>query len=361
MADKDTTDQDVDLEIDIDNEDLEHFVNFDLNIYPSDYTLSGLAEMWADGEIVIPDFQRNFVWTLRQSSLLIESFLLGLPVPQIFFYVDENERRLVIDGLQRISSIIFFLEGYFGVETPQGRRQVFRLKGLDEKSPYLKKRYEDLSDADQRKLRNTVLRVVNIKQLAPVENDTSMYYIFERLNTGGTPLRPQEIRNCVFSGGIVHELRNLNRLPEWRKVIGRPKPEKHQRDVEIILRVFAFFVDGKAYEKPMKSFLNDAMSSNRTAKTKAFKKFIKSFKTLTTELLNQVGERPFHVRGPINLAALDAVYTVLLPKSSKLPKNLKKKILGLYKDKKFKENIFFNTSDSVTVRERLRIAQLHLK
>ena len=361
MALKTNSDQDLDLEVDVDNEESEHFVNFDLNIYPSDYTLKGLTEMWGDGEIEIPDFQRNFVWTIKQSSLLIESFLLGLPVPQVFFYVDDDERRLVIDGLQRISSIVFYFEGYFGVESAQGRRRVFRLTGLDEKSPYENKRFEDLSEADQRKLRNTVMRVVNIKQLAPAENDTSMYYIFERLNTGGTPLRPQEIRNCVFSGGIVNELRELNDLPEWRKIIGRPKPEKHQRDVEIILRTFALYAGSESYEKPMKSFLNEAMASNRSAKTKIFKEFVKNFKTLTAELIDLLGERPFHVRGPINLAALDAVYTVLLPKSSKLPQNLDKKINKLYQDKKFQEFIFFNTSDSVSVRERLRIARKHLK
>ena len=357
----DQTQQDADMEFDVDNEDNEQFINFDLNIYPSDYTLKVLADMWEDNEIEIPDFQRNFVWTIKQSSLLIESFLLGLPVPQVFFYVGENEKRLVIDGLQRVSSIAFFFEGFFGVENAQGRRQVFRLSGLDEKSPYAKKRYVDLSDEDQRKLRNTVMRVVNIKQLAPSDNDTSMYYVFERLNTGGTPLRPQEIRNCVFSGDIVRELRALNDSPEWRAIIGRSKAEKHQRDVEIILRIFSFFDSGKNYEKPMKSFLNKTMASNRTARTKSFNEFKESFFIVTNELLKQVGERPFHVRGPINLAAIDSIYYALLPKAKNLPKNLNEKIDNLYKDESYKKSIFFNTSDTATVEERLKITSIYLK
>ncbi|MBO6637311.1 MAG: DUF262 domain-containing protein [Roseitalea sp.] len=352
---------DGEMTFDVDNEDNEQFVSFDLNIYPSDYTLKGLADMWGDSEIEVPDFQRNFVWTIKQSSLLIESFLLGLPVPQVFFYVSEDEKRMVIDGLQRVSSIVFFFEGYFGVETAQGRRQVFRLTGLDEKSPYAKKRFVDLSDEDQRKLRNTVMRVVNIKQLAPTDDDTSMYYVFERLNTGGTPLRPQEIRNCVFSGNIVKELRELNALPQWRSVIGRQKPEKHQRDVEIILRTFSFFKSGDDYEKPMKSFLNKAMAENRSAKTKAFKDFKSAFMLVTKELLDQVGERPFHVRGPINLAALDSVYFALIPKSKKLPANLKEKISALYEDEEYRQAIFFNTSDGVTVEKRLKLAVKYLQ
>jgi uncharacterized protein with ParB-like and HNH nuclease domain len=302
---------DDEMEVDAGTDDSEHFVPFDLNIYPSDYTLKGLQEMWKDGEIEIPEFQRNFVWTIKQSSLLIESFLLGLPVPQAFFYVSEDERRLVIDGLQRISTIVFFLDGYFGIENSQGRKQVFRLTGLDDKSPYAKKRFEDLSDADQRKLKNTVLRVVNIKQLAPIAGDTSMYYIFERLNTGGTPLRPQEIRNCVFSGGIVSRLRDLNGTRVWRDILGRPKLEKHQRDVEIILRLFAFFSAADKYEKPMKDFLNKAMAQNRAGETKKFNDFFNRFSIVTARLRQELGEKPFHVRGPINLAALDAIYTVL--------------------------------------------------
>lgn len=353
--------QDADMEFDVDNEDNEQFVSFDLNIYPSDYTLKGLAEMWNDGEIEVPDFQRNFVWSIKQSSLLIESFLLGLPVPQVFFYVGDDEKRLVIDGLQRVSSIVFFFKGYFGVENTQGRRQVFRLTGLDEKSPYVKKRFEDLSAEEQRKLRNTVMRVVNIKQLAPSDDDTSMYYVFERLNTGGTPLRPQEIRNCVFSGDIVKELRELNDLPEWRAIIGRQKPEKHQRDIEILLRTFSFFDSGNYYEKPMKSFLNKVMAENRTAKTKLFRGFKSAFPIVTKELLKQVGEKPFHVRGPINLAALDSVYNALLPKAKKLPSDLKGKIFKLYDDENFKRSIFFNTSDNSTVEKRLKIASDYLK
>lgn len=355
------TEQDADMEFDVDNEDNEQFVSFDLNIYPSDYTLKGLADMWEDDEIVVPDFQRNFVWTIKQSSLLIESFLLGLPVPQVFFYVGEDEKSMVIDGLQRVSSIVFFFEGFFGLENAQGRRQVFRLTGLDENSPYAKKRFADLSDADQRKLRKTVMRVVNIKQLAPSDDDTSMYYVFERLNTGGTPLRPQEIRNCVFSGPIVKELKELNEIPEWRSVIGRPKPEKHQRDIEIILRIFSFFEAGEEYEKPMKSFLNKTMAENRSATTKAYKDFKSAFTIVTKELLKQVGERPFHVRGPINLAALDSVYFALLPKAKKLPTCLSEKISALYADEDYKQMIFFNTSDSVIVERRLEIAQRYLK
>jgi uncharacterized protein with ParB-like and HNH nuclease domain len=343
--------------VDDEGDEGEHFVPFDLNIYPSDYTLKGIQELWSDGDIEVPDFQRNFVWTIKQSSLLIESFLLGLPVPQAFFFVDDQERRLVIDGLQRISSIVFYLDGYFGPENNQGKRQVFRLTGLDEKSPYAKKRFVDLSDADQRKLKNTVLRVVNIRQLAPQKGDTSMYYIFERLNTGGTPLRPQEIRNCVFSGKIVTELRRLNALGSWRKILGRIKPEKHQRDVEILLRVFAFYTDSKSYEKPMKDFLNRAMLLHRECDTKLWHDFESIFATVCERIIDELGERPFHVRGPINLAALDSIFLALLENPKCRPNDLRAAVNELYARKDYQSLIYFNTSDTSTVKDRLKIVR----
>ena len=183
-------------------------------------------------------------------------------MPQIFFYIDEENKNLVVDGQQRILSVVFFLEGYFGFENFQGRRQVFRLTGLDEQSPNHNKRFEDLDESDKRKLRSSVLRVVNIRQLSPKKDNTSVYYIFERLNTGGTPLRPQEIRNCVFRGEFSNYLKQLNEDENWRTILNRKRFDKHQRDVELILRVFSLVGNWRNYEKPMKEFLNVNMKIN---------------------------------------------------------------------------------------------------
>ena len=229
----------IQTEIDESLED-EFFISYDIATYPSDFTLPGIVEMWHNGDITIPEFQREFVWTINQSSLLVELFLLGLPVPPVFFYIDDENKNLVVDGQQRILSTVFFFEGFFGVENIQGKRQVFRLTGLNEKSPYYKKQYKDLSEIDQRKLRNTVLRAINIRQLSPTGENTCVYHIFERLNTSGTPLKPQEIRNVAFRGEFVSILRKLNLDPNWRTIMGKETIDKHQTDVELITRLFAF-------------------------------------------------------------------------------------------------------------------------
>lgn len=350
----------VDDEVESDSEADSSHVEFEIATYPSDLTLSVIHEMWRGQDISIPSFQRNFVWNIKQSSLLIESFLLGLPVPQVFFYIDAENRNLVIDGQQRIMSIVFFFEGYFGFENLQGRRTVFRLTGLPKNSPYAGKRFEDLSLNDQRRLRSAVLRAVNIRQLAPVNQSTSMYHIFERLNTGGTPLRPQEIRNCVFHGPIVDALQRLNENESWRQILGRKALDKHQRDVEMILRIFAMADRGSMYEKPMKEFLNQAMKRHAQDRHGKVASFTLRFEKVMTIVSEQLRKRPFHIRGPINLAAMDSVLSMLIRKHKSIPGDLDNRYERLLSDEKYKNSIFFNTSDNATVKERLSLARRYL-
>src|SRR5690606_11803388 len=107
--------------------------SYEIATYPADYTLEVLHAKWLAKEIYIPPFQRGFVWNQAQASKLIESFLVGLPVPPIFLYVErESERSMVVDGQQRLRSIFDFFAGYFGNEDDRARKPVFRLKGLAE-------------------------------------------------------------------------------------------------------------------------------------------------------------------------------------------------------------------------------------
>lgn len=351
---------DDELAVEQEMEEASGYVKYDIATYPSDLTLGVIHEMKKDKEITIPKFQRNFVWNIKQSSLLVESFLLGLPVPQVFFYIDSQNKNLVLDGQQRIMSIVFFFEGYFGHENLQGRRQVFRLTGLSESSPYKGKRFEDLDESDRRRLKGSVLRAVNIRQLSPDDSSTSMYHIFERLNTGGTPLKPQEIRNCVFHGGLVELLQDLNELEDWRTVIGQEKLNKFQRDVEMILRVFAMSENAARYDKPMKEFLNRQMGLHKSGKTKGAIEFRDRFKGALKTIIEKLPERPFHVRGPINLAALDSILGVMVAKPNRVRADLEIGYADLIQNQSYQDAIYFNTSDNVTVQKRLQLAEQYL-
>lgn len=144
-----TNDEEFVVEDEVDEDEV--LVEYDIATYPSDFTLSGIVDMWSRKDIIIPEFQREFVWTIKQSSLLIESFLLGLPVPPVFFYIDQENKNLVIDGQQGILSVVYYFEGYFGAESAHGKRKVFRLEGLDDRSPYHHRRFDELGESHQRK------------------------------------------------------------------------------------------------------------------------------------------------------------------------------------------------------------------
>lgn len=347
-----------DLEIEDEPDDGAVSVVYDIATYPSDYTLSGIAQMWKDGDIEIPDFQREFVWSISQSSLLIDSFLCGLPVPSVFFYIDEENKNLVIDGQQRILSVVFYMDGYFGSESTQGKRQVFRLTGLDPRSPYAGKRFMDLEEQDQRKLKQSVLRAVNIRQLNPTGEGTSAYHIFERLNTGGTPLKPQEIRNCVFKGALSQMLKDANRDKNWRKILGKRTFDKHQKDVEVVLRLFALVGTVENYEKPMKEYLNKAMKKYGDGKSKKAEKFFALFPKVTALVAEALGEKPFHLRGPLNSSALDAVMVVLMENFGDVkPSELAGRYDKLRGNAKFRELTQLATTDTNVLRSRIELAR----
>lgn len=352
-------------EIDVQDDDSgddEAFVTYDIAAYPADYTLSVIAEMWANGDIVIPVFQRKFVWTIKQSSMLIESLLMGLPVPQAFFYVTPENKNQVIDGLQRLMSVVYFFQGYFGDESYQGKRSVFRLTGLNEKSPYRNKSFSDLDESDQRKLKGRVLRVINIRQLGPKDDDTSAYHIFERLNTGGTPLTAQEIRHCVYHGVLVEALSALNNLPAWRKILGKVALDRHQKDVEMVLRCLAFATRAAAYDKPMKEFLNKTMAANRSAASAEVRRFLDRFPVVCEQVVAQLGERPFNIYGNrINASALDSVMACLISSGEAVPHNLHERYSGLRVDPEFLGTLSVSTSDTAIVRKRLSVVARHLR
>jgi len=157
-------------------------LEYDIAIIPADFTLEVLYLKWQKKEIIIPKFQRSFVWTIIQASRLIESFMMGLPIPPIYFYVEPDQKNLVIDGRQRLQSIFYFFDGYFGEPDQFDKRREFKLDGINEKSRWYKKKFEDFSEEDQRKLKNSVLRTVLVSQNNPKEDHTSIFLDLSKLN-----------------------------------------------------------------------------------------------------------------------------------------------------------------------------------
>ena len=332
--------------------------NYQISTYPADYTLEVLHQKWLNGEIEIPEFQRSFVWSQTQASKLIESFLIDLPVPAIFLYTERNSQNyLVIDGQQRLRTVFDYFKGRFDSEK-DSRRPVFKLKGLNKKSKFCGRSFEALSDYDKKRLKNSILRAFIVRQLDP-EDHTSMYHIFERLNTGGTKLVNQEIRNYVYNGTFSRFLDDVNMLGRWRAILGKPVVDPRKRDVELILRFFALR-DFKNYKGPMKDYLNGFMRQNMDLSDEELVALRGVFEETCDSVVESLGQKPFHVRTGLNAAVFDAVMVAYSNGLSTIPPNAKERYLRLLGDDEFNNCTKSNTTDEEIVMRRFSEASRQL-
>lgn len=346
MSDND--DWDVEETEEAAGDETEPQLEYEIMNYPADITLGGYVDHWDKNELIVPDFQRKYVWDRIKASKLIESFLIGLPVPGTFLYKQKSKSGfLIIDGQQRITSVIRFIKGTF-------EENVFRLKNVHER--YEGKSFSDLSEDDQFKLRGSVLRATIIQQINPLD-DTSIYQIFERLNTGGVNLNPMEVRQCVSYGPFVAALKKMNEDEDWRAIIGQDKIDKRLRDVELVLRCIALSESGAEYEKPMKGFLNKYMESHRGGDDD-FVDMIDNFGRTTAYVREHLGDKPFHLRGRLNYGALDSIMAATL--ADVAPEDLGDKFADLLSDADYMDSITYNTSDESVVEARLQKAVEYL-
>ncbi|MDH3277148.1 MAG: DUF262 domain-containing protein [Nitrosopumilus sp.] len=317
--------------------------------------------MWKDGDIEIPEFQRSYVWTISQASRLIESFLMGLPIPPVFFYIDENQKNLVIDGRQRLQSIFYFFEGYFKEADTRGNRKEFALEGINPSSKWYKKKFSDFDDPDQRQLKNTVLRTVLVKQINPKQDHTSIYHIFERLNTGGTALQDQEVRNCVFGGKLNDLLSKLNDYENWRFLLGKNGKDPRQKDVQLILRYMALFHDLEIYKRPMKDFLSKFMDKNTNPPISFIEAEQNRFQKVCDLIVSHLGkDRPLNPKGPLNPSVVDSVMIAFAKHLDSCPSDISSRVERLRSNPEFQKLISKATTDQSTVNNRLKLAEREL-
>lgn len=355
----DDQDEYAELETEIENDDVP-YVEYDISVSPSDPSLELLATQIVRKDIIIPFYQRKYVWKIEQASRLIESFLMGLPVPQVFLYVNNEDLLEVIDGQQRLMSVKYFLEGFFGEENDRGSRQIFRLKGLAERSEYNGKTFDQLEPRDQRKLRNSTLRAIHIKQLRPKGLGDAVFHIFERLNTGGTQLRPQEIRNAVYRGHIVEKLQLLNTNEEWQRILGLAKPDKNQKDVELVLRLFSLYRKWQSYEKPMLRYLNTQMDENREFNSARAADFETNF-LRAVQLVDKSLEKPFRPKRVLNAAVLEAVMISVLELEDLSQEQLAANYHKLFDLEDFSKNITGGTTDTTVLTKRIEVCKSTLQ
>lgn len=237
---------------------------FEISSWGADLSFRELISRYDDDELVKPELQRNYVWDKAEASRFIDSILLGLPVPSIFLAKTTDEKLLIIDGYQRLMTVRDYVKGVFSKDG-----NIFKLSKSEKIHDRWKgKAFIELNPEDQRKIRNTTIHAIIFMQKHPTEGDTSLFQVFERINSGGRSLLSQEIRNCVYQGPLNSLLFELNSDPTWRTLWGREEQDSRMRDMECILRFFA--ISDLAVEDPknapsrvsLKKYLNQYMGSH---------------------------------------------------------------------------------------------------
>ena len=251
------------------------FKDYQITSTPNDFNIKTICDFVESGVVLIPSFQRNYVWEIERASKLIESILIGLPIPQIFLYEESRDSFLVVDGQQRLMSIFYFFKSRFPRKDKRSEiRKIFaEQRGIPENifnddqyfskfnlvlpgaipgtsSRFHEKNYQTLDDY-KASFNLATIRNVVIKQTSPTEDDdSSVFEIFNRLNTGGINLTTQEIRSSIYASPFMSMLDQFTFTKNWLHLTGKRHPDINLKDTEVLLRAFAMLADGVRYREP---------------------------------------------------------------------------------------------------------------
>lgn len=299
-------------------------ISFRVIYQTNSFLLPQLRDLIEEGEVinVRPEYQRRSRWPNKKKSQLIESLLLNVPIPSLFFYESDLARYEVMDGQQRMNAIAEFLAGSFS------------LVGM-EKLPFLnKKKYKDLTPRVKRSLdRASLSAVVLLRESKADEGDPFVIrrYVFEKLNTGGEKLNAQELRNSLYRSDFNKLIVSLAKEPDFCKVFGIPEytvldqdpsyvnsaREKNQMyktmaDCQAVLRVFALKDDANI-SGSMKVILDRCMKNNLQTSQEELGEmriqFVEVLKTAVSFFEGQPFLLPPNEKGKqrVSLAFFDAV------------------------------------------------------
>lgn len=360
MADEDIDSADEYLEGDVDPADEDvPAIPYDVTSYGSDPEVEGLVNRLRRGDLITPAFQRDYVWKLPEASKFIESLLLGLPVPGVFFATEPDSRKqLVIDGQQRLKTLLFFYDGFFN---PRAQDRTQRVFSLTKVQPVFEgKTYQSLPEHDRIRLDTSIIHATIVKQTSPPGDDTSLFHIFERLNSGGRRLTNQEMRVALYHGELVDAIREANTIDAWRRAFG--KVHSRLKDQELILRFMAFYDEASSYSRPLSEFLSRYAARNKDMPKYKLEQRKKLFRDVVSIFDESLDDKPFRLTKTFNVAVFDSCTVGLArridgnPERPLNPKNVKKAYKQLLDDEEYVEAVSRSTADDEFVKRRIEKA-----
>jgi hypothetical protein len=249
----------------------------------NDRSLSEFHRWYKERRLILdPEWQRNYVWSDKKASKLVESFLIDIPVPVIYLAKNKDNTYEVIDGLQRLSSAFKFFDGEL------------TLSGLDIRKELNKKTFQSIGKKDQNKLWDVTLRTFELSPATPKE---LMFVIFERLNTGGTPLNDMEIRNCLFRGNLNRLIKKLAENEDFLTCVNQKNISRRMLDRLLVLRFLAFYE--RTYmkaSKGLKQFFNEFLETYGNVKEDKLKEYESQFNKSMKAAVTVFGNHGFRNR-----------------------------------------------------------------
>lgn len=349
QADKDGADQDMG-----ETDDEEEFVVLPAErkviTQPLDLSVQTLVEQWNSQLLILPEIQREYVWDTAKASRLIESLLLNIPIPVLYFAETEDAKYEIFDGHQRIRSIVDYLNG------------VFPLSGLAVLREYKGMRHSELPPREQRFLKMRTLRTI----LISIDSHPTMKFeIYERLNTGSLSLNAQELRNSIYRGGFNNLLHELAKHPTFRNLLGTKLPRKRMVDEEAILRFFAMHEKLGSYKAPLKKFLNEFMASKKMSSKEDISQQRQLFDYAVTRASTLLGPAAFRMLAPdgkpseptVNRALLEAQLLAcswIGSQSTPAPAATRLAVAKLFDSKQFIDAVQRATGDRSRTLRRVR-------
>lgn len=341
---------------------------FNISSWGADLTFRELIAMYEENELIKPELQRKYVWDKTEASRFIESILLGLPVPSIFL-AQAGSQKLIVDGYQRIMTVYDYVRGIFSAD-----EKVFRLSNSNKiNARWRNKAFSELTTDDQRKIRSTTIHAIIFEQRKPANDDTSLYQIFERINTSGRTLNAQEIRNCVYQGSFNRLLIQLNENSDWRTLFGTERADSRMRDIELILRFFVmkseYVQESKSSQISLKKALNDFMGKHQNALDEVLSCFEQEFCTTILAVREALGinafrnyqkgkfTRKFH---PAIFDAIMVAFYYRVREGEQIGSIATEKHIALLSDSRFSDAISKHTTDIENIKQRIKLATQHL-
>ncbi len=222
-----------------------------------DISVKELVSMTADKLIdIAPEYQRRFRWDERRQSVFIESVFLGIPVPSLFTAANQDGTWELIDGVQRLSTLVHF-SGEQPLRDRIGLRGTLRLTSLKKLSEFNGLTFEELPASVRLQFLLKPLKVTTVSDKSDL---VVRFDLFERLNTGGISLTPQEIRACIYRGDFSEFLRRMAKDANFRHLVRLPRVAEHDGTrEEFVLKFFAYLHEYQKFDHLVTEFLNTYM------------------------------------------------------------------------------------------------------